>query len=821
MTSNQTPIFPQDRRSGPSQQDRRSGPSQQYRRRGQSQRRRRETRELPRQSSAFPRLEDVRSSEEPVMDCIRRLITSRTLVDPRSLVHGLGHSGTRDVEEALVGQYQVARQQNARDWIKQIRVDCDVLVSRGWIDDNLPSTDGSRLYQPKKKQASASAGAACLGVPTDARLNPDLPVFRANAMDDSPSDLIPGELSSSNVTETCYQEEARMEEDPLPLDKPAEPSAPAELLTLVPAPVCQPSSGARPKSGVVLDPSASCNPSALSDGQQLDASGERSRKRTSYARTPQTTPSPGRRVVQPSGDGVFKITLGPKSTTQPPRKYRTVTTRVVREPPREDQHAAKSVVEKPTTERRPGKKCPVSWCPSMDLRVRRHVVCRHFPWTWRHLDATPAVVEQMLRSLHWLVRTAFGPTMSLKEVVDWINDTRAIFAGMSLLTDHDRVFSEAVRQLGAAPVKTFTLYPVNSPGVLLFWRCVVPLLNRCTEEQCERFHESDFQEDVAVPLVAAEPTVHPVSASPEISDEEADRWLLVDEASGVEDQPLGGDQILPEVIDSHFHLDRTSNWIWSTHRGHSVEKLLSYSFSDAVSQPPEFRVNVVGGVIICSEPRTYPDPEFSMSGPWKVAAGVHPKHYRKFTVAKGLALQRLLSHPKVVALGEVGLDRTIPVDEWAPQEKVFVKMLRIARVDQPIVIHLREVAGDRYGLDVTGACLLLMEEICQPQQKVHVHCFMGTARLVNAWLRKFPNSYFGVTAAVRNFDPRQLEGLRAIPQARLLLESDAPYFPLGRNRISTPAYLGETAADIAFQLDMRPSEVMSSTLDNARRLYNL
>ena len=188
------------------------------------------------------------------------------------------------------------------------------MVGRGCIDDNLPSTDGSRLYHPKKKQVSASTGASCLEAPTDARLrlNPDLPVFRANAMDDSPSDLISGAPSSSKVTETCHQEEARMEEDPLPLDKPAEPSAPAELLTLMPAPVCQPSSGARPKSGVVLDPSASCNPPALSDRQQLDASGERSRKRTSSARTPQTTPSPGRRVVQPSGDAVFTITLGQK-----------------------------------------------------------------------------------------------------------------------------------------------------------------------------------------------------------------------------------------------------------------------------------------------------------------------------------------------------------------------------------------------------------------------------------------------------------------------------------------------------------------------------
>ena len=116
-------------------------------------------------------------------------------------------------------------------------------------------------------------------------------------------------------------------------------------------------------------------------------------------------------------------------------------------------------------------------------------------------------------------------------------------------------FSEAYRQLGAAPVKTFTMYPVNSPGVLLFCRCVIPLLNRCTMEQCERFHETNFQEVVAVPLLDAEPTVHVVLESPaEISDEEANRWLLLDEASGdddVEDQPIG-DKSLQEVIDSHF-----------------------------------------------------------------------------------------------------------------------------------------------------------------------------------------------------------------------------------------------------------------------------
>ena len=51
----------------------------------------------------------------------------------------------------------------------------------------------------------------------------------------------------------------------------------------------------------------------------------------------------------------------------------------------------------------------------------------------------------------------------------------------------------------------------------------------------------------------------------------------------------------------------------------------------------------------------------------------------------------------------------MPVSEWSDQEEVFARMLRLARVNQPIVIHLRGVKHDRYGLDVNGACLMLVD----------------------------------------------------------------------------------------------------------------
>lgn len=275
----------------------------------------------------------------------------------------------------------------------------------------------------------------------------------------------------------------------------------------------------------------------------------------------------------------------------------------------------------------------------------------------------------------------------------------------------------------------------------------------------------------------------------------------------------------PKVFDSHFHLDRTSKKIWNTETGHTVEDLLAYSSSRAVEHKPFARVNVVGGVVVFSEPKNYPAKDFKMKGPWMVAVGVHPKHYDTLTVERSIILNQLLSHPKVVALGECGLDRTIPASKWLPQDEVFKRMLNLARPHQPLILHLRGPQGDNYGLDVHSRCRELMENRCDRNQKIHVHCFKGTQEMVESWLRKFPNTYFGITAAVQSFDEHQIAGLRAIPRDKLLLETDSPYFPLGRAQVNTPAYIGDVGHYVMTHLDLRPSEVFQRTLDNALALY--
>ena len=153
----------------------------------------------------------------------------------------------------------------------------------------------------------------------------------------------------------------------------------------------------------------------------------------------------------------------------------------------------------------------------------------------------------------------------------------------------------------------------------------------------------------------------------------------------------------------------------------------------------------------------------SLKGPWKVAVCVHPKHFQTLTIERHMRLQQLLGHPKVVALGEIGMDLTIPMAKWSRQDEVFKRMLQIAKIDQPLVIHLRGTKGDESGIDIHGRCLMMMEVVCNRQQKIHVHCFKGSVEVVKAWLRKFPNVYFGVTAAVRCFDRDQRAGFAGHP----------------------------------------------------------
>ena len=83
----------------------------------------------------------------------------------------------------------------------------------------------------------------------------------------------------------------------------------------------------------------------------------------------------------------------------------------------------------------------------------------------------------------------------------------------------------------------------------------------------------------------------------------------------------------------------------------------------------------------------------------------------------------------------------------------------------------------------------------------------------------FPNSFFGFTKIVTGFDAEHLDALRAVPDDRLLLETDAPYFKRPGHRFSNPSYIGKVANVIAQVRKVPWEHILALSVANVHRLY--
>ncbi|MEW8444279.1 MAG: TatD family hydrolase [Candidatus Thiodiazotropha sp.] len=247
----------------------------------------------------------------------------------------------------------------------------------------------------------------------------------------------------------------------------------------------------------------------------------------------------------------------------------------------------------------------------------------------------------------------------------------------------------------------------------------------------------------------------------------------------------------------------------------TIEEILEYPLPSTPACP----VELIGGVMVFCDPETRLSIPL-MDGRWKVAVGVHPRKVLQCSDSHLARIRMLLdSNPLVKALGEIGLDRTEPDHMWAEQDRMFKRLLTLSRPDKVLVLHLRG-SSNVHSSDVLMAALHHVGRACSTSQKVHLHCFTGTRSDVEDWLERFPNCYFGFTARASTFNHFQLEGLRAVPHDRILVETDSPYMPVdGENRTNTPAYIGDVAQLIARLRGVPLEELLAVTVTNGQQLY--
>jgi len=196
------------------------------------------------------------------------------------------------------------------------------------------------------------------------------------------------------------------------------------------------------------------------------------------------------------------------------------------------------------------------------------------------------------------------------------------------------------------------------------------------------------------------------------------------------------------------------------------------------------------------------------------SVGVHPHESEKELLDDEAALIAEAAHPKVVAIGETGLDYYYEHSPRQPQQANFRSHIAAARqTGLPVIVHTRDADDDT--IDI------LREEMAKGTFKGLIHCFTGTQKLADAALEL--GLYISVSgiATFKNSQPLR-DVIESVPLDRLLVETDAPYLaPVPhRGKTNEPAFVAHTAAMLADLKGISGQELADATTENFFRLFS-
>jgi TatD DNase family protein len=252
------------------------------------------------------------------------------------------------------------------------------------------------------------------------------------------------------------------------------------------------------------------------------------------------------------------------------------------------------------------------------------------------------------------------------------------------------------------------------------------------------------------------------------------------------------------LVDSHCHLDFPD---FAEERGTIVERALAAGVGRMVTIST--RVKRFPGLLEIAE--TY-DQVFC-------SVGTHPHNAAEETDVTADELVRLSEHPKVVAIGEAGLDYHYdksPRDAQALGFRTHIDAAR--RTGLPLVIHARAADAD--------IAAILEEETGKGSFPFILHCFSSGPELARVGVRLGGYVSFSGILTFKNSD--ELRSIAAnVPRDRLLVETDAPYLapvPM-RGKRNEPAYVAHTAKVLADTVGVRAEEIADITTANFFKLF--
>ncbi|GLI55659.1 hydrolase TatD [Propionigenium maris DSM 9537] len=250
-----------------------------------------------------------------------------------------------------------------------------------------------------------------------------------------------------------------------------------------------------------------------------------------------------------------------------------------------------------------------------------------------------------------------------------------------------------------------------------------------------------------------------------------------------------------KLIDSHCHLD---NERFDSDRDEVLAR---------IEERLEFAVNI--GYDLESSKRSV---ELAESHDYIYAVvGVHPTDIGIYSDEVEAELEALAKHPKVLAVGEVGLDYHWMTDPKEKQQEIFRKQMEMARrVGKPVVIHTREATRDT--LDI-------LKEY--PDVRGIVHCYPGS---YESAAEIMDNYYFGVGGVLTFKNSKKLkETVEKLPMDRIVIETDCPYLTPEpyRGKRNEPVYVEYIAQRIAEVKGISYEEVVRITNENTKKAYGM
>ena len=200
------------------------------------------------------------------------------------------------------------------------------------------------------------------------------------------------------------------------------------------------------------------------------------------------------------------------------------------------------------------------------------------------------------------------------------------------------------------------------------------------------------------------------------------------------------------------------------------------------------------------------DPEI-----WATVA-THPHDVAKMTPAWWAVHERLAPHPRVVAIGETGLDYYYDHSPRDAQQAAFARFIELARaVGKPVVCHIRDAHDDARAILRAGGVTDCV-----------IHCFTGTPDDARAYAEL---GYYVSFSGIVTYKTAQVlrDAVPLVPRDRLLIETDCPYLaPVPRRgKRNEPAFLTHTAEVVARCSGMSFDELADTTARNACRVFRL